>query len=63
MLRREYKIKTLDTEEVAWLLGTDNKTIGQLVNMGILKPCGTTDHGDRLFLRSDIARLLEKLGA
>ena len=63
MLRREYKIKTLDTDKVAWLLGTDSKTVCQWANAGILKPYRTTRCGDRLFRRDGVARLLARLGA
>ncbi len=63
MLRREYEIAVLDTEEVAWLLGTDSEIVGKLVNVGMLKLYRTTHHGNRLFRRREVARLLERLGA
>ena len=63
MLRCEDKIKTLDTDKVAWLLGTDSKTVCQWANAGILKPYRTTRRGDRLFRRGNVACLLARLGA
>ena len=63
MLHRERKIKTLNTDKVAWLLGTDSKTVLRWVGAGIIKSCRTTRCGDRLFRRGDVVSLLAKLGA
>ncbi|MFC1932392.1 helix-turn-helix domain-containing protein [Chloroflexota bacterium] len=63
MLQRERKIKTLNTDKVAWLLGTDSKTVLRWASAGIIKSCRTTCQGDRLFRRGDVVDLLTKLGA
>ncbi len=63
MLLRERKIKTLSTDKVAWLLGTDSQTVLRWVGAGIIKSCRTTQDGDRLFRRGDVVSLLTKLGA
>ena len=63
MLQRERKIKTLSTDKVAWLLGTDSKTVCQWAGAGIIKPYRTNRYGDRLFRQGDVARLLARLGA
>ena len=60
---REYRIKTLDAGKVAWLLGTDSKTVQLWAYSGIIKTYRTTRYGDRLFRRGDVARLLARLGA
>ena len=63
MLHRERKIKTLSTDKVAWLLGTDSKTVCRWADTGIMKACRTTYRGDRLFRRDDVSSLLARLGA
>ncbi|MFC1932393.1 hypothetical protein ACFLXU_02015 [Chloroflexota bacterium] len=63
MLRHGYKIKTLSTDKVAWLLGTDSKTVCLWTGAGIIKPYRTNRYGDTLFRRGEVARLLARLGA
>ena len=62
-MRRRYRIRTLDVDKVAWLLGTDNKTVQRWVYSGIIRPYRTTLCGDILFRRGDVAYLLARLGA
>lgn len=62
MLNRGHKIKTLSTGKVAWLLGTDSKTVLQWMGAGIIKPYRTNRYGDTLFRRGEVARLLARLG-
>ena len=63
MQRNEHKIKTLSTGQVAWLLGTDGKTVHHWADSGVIKVCRTTPRGDRRFQRDDIGNLLARLGA
>ena len=63
MRRHEHKIKTLSTGQVAWLLGTNGKTVNHWVDSGIIKAWRTTCRGDRQFQRDDIGNLLARLGA
>lgn len=62
MLLQKFRVTTLSIDDVAWLLGTDVATIQRWVNSGILK-CQTAAHGEKLFLREEVASLLANLGA
>ena len=63
MRSRGHGIKTLTTGQVAWLLGTDDKTVLRWADSGIIKAWRTTCRGDRRFQRGEIASLLTRLGA
>lgn len=63
MLNRKRKIKTLTTDKVAWLLGTDSTTVLRWLGAGIIKSCRTTPCGEKLFRRGEVVSLLVKLGA
>lgn len=63
MQQLKFKIRTLGTGQVAWLLGTDTKTINRWADAGILKAWRTTCRGDKRFRRVEIANLLARLGA
>ena len=63
MLPGKRKIKTLEIDKVAWLLGTDNMTVQKWADAGILKSYPTNHRTKKIFRRKDVAVLLAKLGA
>ena len=56
-------IITLNSNEVAWLFGTDVTTVEHWVVSGMITPCINTPNGNKLFWREDIAELLASHGA
>jgi hypothetical protein len=56
-------IITLNSNEVAWLFGTDVATVEHWVDSGLITPCSYTPHGGKRFWREDIAELLASCGA
>ena len=56
-------IKTLKTNDVAWLLGTDIMTVKRWAKSGIIKSCRTTNEGEPVFKPKDIAKFLAHIGA
>ena len=63
MMRNRMRIKTLTINDVAWLLGTDVSTVQLWASSGIIKSFRTTNRGEQLFRRGDVANLLASLGA
>ena len=53
----------LKVDDVAWLLGTDNKTVQHWADAGVIKVFPPNGSGSLRFKREDIARILSKLGA
>ena len=53
----------LKVDDVAWLLGTDGRTVQHWVDAGIIKAPPPNGSSSLRFKRQDIARVLSKLGA
>ncbi len=63
MLHTERRIAMLTIDDVAWLLGTDIKTVQRWANSGIIKACRATGCSKPIFRRDDVAHLLAMIGA
>lgn len=63
MERCQKVIKTLTTDEVAWLFNTSSNTVRRWADEGILKAYRSRNRGDRRFKRENVACLLDEFGA